>query len=105
MLFQGPPQPVPRATAIGSFRDMAFPFSDRAPDTSMSTEALDVIPGYGADEPPVFFGHYWIPGDTPPEIQAPNVCCLDYSIAENGRLAAYRWDGESKLDPGKIVSV
>jgi hypothetical protein len=90
---------------IGSFRDMAFPFSDLAPVTSMSVEALSAIPGYGADEAPVFFGHYWLPGDASPQVQAPNVCCLDYSIANGGRLAAYRWDGESTLDAGKIVTV
>jgi hypothetical protein len=89
----------------GTYREMAFPSSEYAPDTSMSAEALGVIPGYGADEAPVFFGHYWLPGDTPPQLQAPNVCCLDYSIAKGGRLAAYRWDGESTLDAGKIVAV
>ena len=30
---------------------------------------------------------------------------LDYSVAKGGHLAAYQWDGETKLDPGKIVYV
>ena len=51
---------------------------------------------YSPDEPPVFLGHYWLEGD--PEPLASNVACLDYSIARpNGKLVAYRWDGEREL--------
>ncbi|PKL77105.1 MAG: hypothetical protein CVV27_06855 [Candidatus Melainabacteria bacterium HGW-Melainabacteria-1] len=62
------------------------------------------VPGrlYPSDAPPVFCGHYWLSGM--PRLQAPNVCCLDYSIAKGGRLMAYRWDGEQVLDPAKLTS-
>jgi hypothetical protein len=51
---------------------------------------------YPAYEKPVFIGHYWMVGD--PELEAPNVCCVDYSIGRKGKereakLVAYRWDG------------
>ncbi len=60
---------------------------------------------YSHDDPPVFIGHYWL--DTEPELLAPNIACLDYSVAaeEGGKLVAYRWDGEQVLSNDKFVSV
>jgi hypothetical protein len=61
---------------------------------------------YGENERPVFFGHYWLTGL--PELIRDNVCCLDYSVAGyrgDGRLVAYRFDGEQKLDASKFVWV
>lgn len=46
---------------------------------------------------PVFFGHYWLKEDKPVILSA-NACCLDYSVAKGGVLAAYRWNGESELN-------
>lgn len=39
---------------------------------------------------PVFFGHYWMEGK--PRIENPNAICLDYSIANKGKLVAYQSD-------------
>ncbi len=50
-----------------------------------------------------FFGHYWMDGDI--SLQAPNMACIDYSIAKGGKLVCYRWDGETQLDLSKFVSV
>ncbi len=60
---------------------------------------------YSHDDPPVFVGHYWL--DTIPGVLAPNVACLDYSVAakSGGKLVAYRWDGEQRLDNAKFVFV
>ncbi|MCQ2055031.1 MAG: metallophosphoesterase [Fibrobacter sp.] len=61
---------------------------------------------YGENERPVFFGHYWLTGL--PALIRDNVCCLDYSVAGyrgDGRLVAYRFDGEQALDAGKFVWV
>jgi hypothetical protein len=52
---------------------------------------------------PVFFGHYWLNGS--PEITAPNAACLDFSVAKNGYLTAYRWSGETELNGHSLVSV
>jgi hypothetical protein len=53
--------------------------------------------GYDSNGPIVFFGHYWLnPGI--PQSQAQNICCLDYSIAKDGMLVAYRWSGEEVID-------
>jgi hypothetical protein len=60
---------------------------------------------YSHEDPPVFLGHYWL--DTEPQVLAPNVACLDYSVAakSGGKLVAYRWDGERRLDNDKFVFV
>jgi hypothetical protein len=52
---------------------------------------------------PVFFGHYWL--SDRPEITAPNAACLDFSVAKEGYLTAYRWSGEPELTENALVSV
>ena len=59
---------------------------------------------YPADAPPVFFGHYWLE-DKFPVIQSENVVCVDYSVAKEGALVAYRWSGEGKVDNRNFVFV
>jgi hypothetical protein len=58
---------------------------------------------YPRDAVPVFFGHYWFSG-TPARL-TPNAACLDYSVARGGRLTAYRWCGEARLDNAHFVAV
>ena len=59
---------------------------------------------YPADEKPLFLGHYWMEGEIKP--LAENIACIDYSVAKpGGKLVAYRWDGEEKIDASKFVSV
>ena len=69
------------------------------------TIGADHLIQYSHDDPPVFLGHYWL--DTDPELLAPNIACLDYSIAApgGGKLVAYRWDGEQRLSNEKFVYV
>jgi hypothetical protein len=63
----------------------------------------DHLVEYGHDEVPVFMGHYWLTGKPAP--LAPNIACLDYSVAKpGGKLVAYRWDGERVLHPEKFVA-
>ena len=59
---------------------------------------------YGHHEVPLFIGHYWMQGTPTPLTQ--NIACVDYSIARrDGKLCAYRWDGETDLDTKKYVCV
>lgn len=58
---------------------------------------------YGDGERPVFFGHYWL--KDVPTLYRYNVCCLDYSVAKDGYLTAYRFDEELRLNPEKLVYV
>jgi hypothetical protein len=74
--------------------------------THIPDEAIagDHLVEYSHEAPPVFLGHYWMEGN--PEPLAPNIACLDYSVAKpGGRLVAYRWDGEQTLESGKYVWV
>jgi hypothetical protein len=57
---------------------------------------------YPAAVAPAFVGHYWLSAIRP-GVLAPNVACLDYSVAKGGFLCAYRWDGERTLSDDKFV--
>ena len=92
--------------AQASFYELSF-----QPGVSMDVKAK-VSPEvrarnfYGEGERPVFFGHYWLTGL--PKLIRNNVCCLDFSVAGyrgDGRLVAYRFDGEQTLDERKFVWV
>ena len=54
------------------------------------------------DPVPVLFGHYWWRKESAEPIN-PLATCLDYSVAKNGVLRAYRWDGETEIDGTKFV--
>lgn len=56
-----------------------------------------------SDRKPVFFGHYWLTGE--PRLESSVAICLDYSVAKNGALVAYRWSGETSLRKENIRSV
>ncbi|MBK4996900.1 serine/threonine protein phosphatase [Pseudomonas sp. S37] len=58
---------------------------------------------YAEEEPLLFVGHYWRSGHPAPI--RPNLACLDYSAVLYGKLAAYRLDDETRIDPHKFVWV
>ena len=58
---------------------------------------------YDEQEKPLFIGHYWCEGKPVPV--APNVACLDYSAVKYGKLVAYRYDFEKRLQANKFVWV
>jgi hypothetical protein len=76
---------------------------DLISSSSLAESALIELPGYSESEPLVFVGHYWLTGEPTP--LANNVACLDYSVAKNGKLVAYRWNGESRLNKNNYVFV
>ena len=47
------------------------------------------------DDIPVFFGHYSLDWDDHPEDCSDYTACVDF----NGKLVAYRWDGEPTITP------
>ena len=83
-----------------SIREMNVEELAHRPDDSFPPGSFEPYP---KTEKPVFFGHYWMQGQ--PTLQRPNVCCLDFSVAKNGLLTAYRWDGESVLSNDKFFYV
>ncbi|QZT57903.1 metallophosphoesterase [Mycolicibacterium austroafricanum] len=54
---------------------------------------------YG-DQVPVFYGHYWRSGD-PRHLHdwTDHTACVDFSAVKGGALTAYRWSGESRIQP------
>jgi hypothetical protein len=59
---------------------------------------------YPTDRRPVFFGHYWL-DDPKPAPLAPNVVCLDYSVARGGFLCGFRLDQEERIDSHRFATV
>ena len=57
------------------------------------------------DATSVFFGHYWLPGHLPKQPMASHLACLDDSVAKDGYLVAYRWDGEQELNSERFLAV
>ncbi|WP_166819782.1 metallophosphoesterase [Thalassoroseus pseudoceratinae] len=85
-----------------TFRTYALPPNETYPNDAV-TEVAHIRP-YDSDEPPMFCGHYWLRGERP-ELLATNICCLDWSVAKDGMLCGYRWDGEAELSEDKFVWV
>ena len=50
---------------------------------------------------PVVYGHYWWSARR--GMESDLAACVDYSVAEDGELVAYRWDGEQRLSEDKIT--
>lgn len=89
-----------------TFRDIAFPECETVPEIPVDFLPAEAWENYPASAPPVFFGHYWVPSSAAIAPVTPNAACLDYSVAEaDGKLVAYRWDGEAKLKAQKFVEV
>ena len=55
------------------------------------------------DARPVIFGHYWMKPKPDDLFLGPRHVCVDASIAKKGKLAAYRFSGESELSPNNLV--
>ena len=69
-------------------------------------EELDLAPSpdaFPVPTKPIFVGHYWLKGEPSPLSNL--VACVDYSVAKGGKLAAYRWNGESVLRREHFVAV
>jgi len=77
--------------------------TENLPEAPIDPAMLNSSWHYDDSEKPVFFGHYWLSGT--PILFRHNVCCLDYSVAKDGPLVAYRFDGEQELDASKFVMV
>ena len=84
---------------------MAMPEPMLEPLGKVTSEMLADLPSYGRDEPPVFFGHYWLPAHWERRSLTPNIASLDFSAAfGDNPLTAYRWNGERELTPLNFVT-
>lgn len=85
------------------YRDVVFqpdPLPEEVACLSLSDAEKAQIIHYPKAAPPVFVGHYWLQGKPRP-LQS-NLACLDYSAVKYGRLVAYRFDGEERLQADKF---
>lgn len=64
---------------------------------------IDDLARYPESVKPTFIGHYWMRGDPAPLNH--NTACLDFSVAKDGQLVAYKFDGEKRLVKDKFVAV
>ncbi|MBS0263647.1 MAG: metallophosphoesterase [Planctomycetes bacterium] len=85
-----------------TYRTYAFETHPIECDEALSEDLLAEAEPYPEHAPPVFIGHYWLAPTRPATLSA-NVACLDYSVAKEGFLCAYRWSGESQLSNENFV--
>jgi hypothetical protein len=85
-----------------TYYQYALPSESLMPERLLEPSVVASAKPYPIDAKPVFFGHYWL-NDAKPEILADNVACVDYSVAKQGFLCAYRWSGERKLTNASFV--
>lgn len=86
-----------------TYRSISVEEYDQLPDERIDVTALKSSDYYQEGEKKVFFGHYWLSGQ--PSVFRDNVCCLDYSVAQQGKLVVYRLDDEISLDNDKLYFV
>ncbi|MDA7513506.1 metallophosphoesterase [Akkermansiaceae bacterium] len=89
-----------------SYREVVYPDCESVPEIPVKLGPSNAWEGYPTNDPPVFFGHYWVPSSSKIGPVSTNAACLDFSVSEaNGKLVAYRWDGEAELNPKKFIPV
>jgi hypothetical protein len=78
---------------------LSDPERERLPETPIPAHVRIGLSG----DKPVFFGHYWLTSRPAPFSE--RAACLDYSVAKQGRLCAYSYDGEPALEAARFTSV
>ena len=73
-------------------------------DLVLDDASISTLPNYGPKEPPVFFGHYWMPQETPKVPRTANLACLDFCAGLTGPLVAYRWNGDQELNAQSFIT-
>ena len=76
-----------------TFKSLGFGNKFTLPDYTIPNEVIHDYTIYPKDAPIVFVGHYCMGNG--PLVVSENVCCVDACIAGEGRLAAYRYNGEN----------
>jgi hypothetical protein len=80
-------------------RDLFLGIDDQFGNRCLNDNDINNVYQYNESKV-VFFGHYWLKGE--PKITNTKAICLDYSVAKNGVLTAYRWDGEEINDKNLV---
>jgi len=86
-----------------TYRSISIEPLDNLPEKPVEVSEFKSLDYYNSKDKKIFFGHYWLNGE--PSIYKENVCCLDYSVAKDGKLVAYRFEEEKILDNRKLIYV
>ena len=86
-----------------TYKSISIKAIDALPEQPIHKTQVTSLSCYQPDDKSLFFGHYWLKGN--PSLYKKNICCLDYSVAEKGKLAAYRYSGERALMSDNFVYV
>ena len=89
--------------SVMTYRSISVEPIDILPEQPIDLAELKSLDFYRNNAKKVFFGHYWLNGE--PSLYRENICCLDYSIAKDGKLVAYRMNGEDILDNKNLIYV
>ncbi len=89
--------------AIMTYKSISVEPIEHLTEQQIELSELKSLDFYNENEKTVFFGHYWLKGE--PKPYKKNVCCLDYSVAKEGKLVAYRLNEEAKLDSKNLFYV
>ncbi len=85
-----------------TYRTYALQSDEVTCDEALEPAVIAAAEPYPSNAKPVFVGHYWLLEEKP-QVLADNLACLDYSVAKDGYLCAYRWQGEQKLSNDNFV--
>ena len=86
-----------------SYKLLSIEPIETLPDLPIELTELKSLDFYNLGDKKVFFGHYWLKGE--PSLYKDNICCLDYSVAKNGKLVAYRLNEENLLIEKNFVYI
>lgn len=84
-----------------TFKDISLESRFELPAYTIPKELVQYRKPYLAQDPIVFFGHYCLKQCC--GIITDNLCCVDACVTRTGKLLAYRWDGEEKLDNSNFI--
>lgn len=95
------------ATTLADLAEISSTFTTQHGDPYPPLPDIEVSQDYVYDEQiPVFYGHYWRQGE-PQHLHdwTDYAACVDFSAVKGGALTAYRWSGETRIDPAHYVWV
>lgn len=95
------------ATTLADLAEMSSTFTAEDHRPYPALPAVEVAQDYVYEgKVPVFYGHYWRQG-SPRHLHdwTDYTACVDFSAVKGGALTAYRWCGETRIDPAHYVWV
>ena len=84
-----------------TFKEVSIESRFELPAYTIPRELVKSRQPYPENAPIVFFGHFSLVEGF--GILKDNVCCVDAGVSRTGRLLAYRWNGEQKLNESNFI--